>query len=291
MPGSLESLKAFLSGSGRAASRLLPGVVVFGAGKGGVGTSALSGMVGLHLARHGASVLLVDADETAGSLHLMFGLPANVPGLGHLRGGDAQAEDLLVSAERGLHLLPGGGGGLDTTLAVAAAERRILLRRVAALYERFDVVLVDGGSRLDSVMAACAVGSGRLVAVTTPNRIAEAASFALIKVARGRFPELPMEVAVNRATDAEGREAYQMVDAATSTFLGEGIRFTGVVPADPELERHVAHGGSLCELSRSTPAVSAAARIAEDLLTDIEVRVGPPAPVVRLPLHDGVADR
>ena len=72
----------------------------------------------------------------------------------------------------------------------------MLLRRVSGLYERFDLVVVDGGSRLDSVMAACAAGAGRLVGVTTPDRIAQAAVYALLKVTRGRFGALPTELVV-----------------------------------------------------------------------------------------------
>ncbi len=283
MPRSLDSLKAFLAGSGRPGPRLVPGVTVFGAGKGGVGTSTLSALVGMHAARRGASVLLVDADETAGSQHLLFDLPASVEGLGSLRGGRVVPEELLVEIEDGLDLLPGGGGGIDTTLALAAAERRLLLRRVAALYGRYDLVLVDGGSRLDSVMAACAAGAGRLYTVTTPHRIAEAAAFALVKVARGRFPALPVEVVVNRAAETEAREVHQVVDAAAATFLEEGVAFAAGVPDDPTLERRVAKGESLATAPESLSAFAAAGALADRLLAGLHPRVESTPPT--LPEH------
>lgn len=283
MPRSVESLKAFMAGSGRNTSRVYPGVVVFGAGKGGVGTSTLAGLTAVHAARRGASVLLVDADETVGTLHLMFGVQEPVAGLGSLRGGTRTVDEVLHEVEPGLMLVPGGGGGVDATLAVASAERRLLLRRVSALYERFDLVLVDGGSRLDSVMAACAVGAGRLLVLTTPNRIAETAAFALVKVARGRFPELPAEVLVNRASEADGRHAHQMVDLAASTFLGEGVPFAGAVPADGELEERMASGGSLAALPESGPAFTAGAVLADSVLARVDAQAGAPAPVI--PLH------
>ncbi len=279
----MDSLKTFLAGSGRGIPRLLPHVVVFGAGKGGVGTSTLVGLAGLHIARGGASVLLVDADENAGTQHLLFDLRPPVTGLGALRGGTVAPEELLVQVEPGLTILPGGGGTADTTLASAAAERRVLLRRVASLYDRFDIVLVDGGSRLDSVMAACAAGSGRLVAVASPHRIAEAATFALLKVARGRFDRLPTEVVVNRASEAEGREVHHVIDAAASTFLEAGVEFSGTVPADPTLEQHVAGGGSLTDTPESTPAFAAAATISEILLAATRRNRMPHNPVIPFP--------
>lgn len=277
-----HALKALVTGSGRDAShRLMRGVVVFGAGKGGVGTSTLSGLVALAAARSGASVLLVDADETVGSLHLQLGLPADVPGIGTLRGGATEAERLLLEVEPGLTLFPGGGGGVAATLAVAGSERRILMRRVAALYDRYDLVLVDGGSRLDSVVASCAAGAGRLVTLTVPDRIAEAGAYALLKAIRARFATLPMEVLVNRASEAEARAAHAMVDGASTSFLGGPVPFAGSVPDDAASLAPAA--GTLASISTAAPAWTAASHLADRLLAE-EESVG--TPVLRFPSLD-----
>lgn len=286
MNRSLDALKAFVAGSGRDSShRSFPGVVVFGAGKGGVGTSAVAGLVALGAARQGATVLLVDGDETVGSLHLMFGFPPGVPGLGALRGGSVEPGDLLLQAAPGLSLFPGGGGGIDATLAGAVAERRILLRRVAGLYERYDLVVVDGGSRLDSVMAACSAGAGRLVGVTVTDRIAQAAVYALLKVAGGRYPELAAELVINQATDADAQGAHEMVQAAAASFLGATVAFGGGLPDDAALRTTLGQGGSLTDVSVDAPAVVAATRLAERLLAETDMMAGPHSPV--LPLQPG----
>jgi MinD-like ATPase involved in chromosome partitioning or flagellar assembly len=234
-----------------------------------VGTSTAAALTGLHLARSGASVLLVDADETVGSLHMMFGLPAQVAGIGTLRGGAVAPERLLVPVASGLTLFPGGGGGSEATLSLAASERRLLLRRVAALYDGYDLVVVDGGSRLDSVMAACAAASGRLVTVTTRDPIAQAASYALVKVAGARFQELPADLLVNRATEAEARSAHELVDAAAVTFAGREVGFAGAVAEDAALWETVAEGGSLADLPSSSPAADSLAGVAERLLAEV----------------------
>jgi len=287
---SLDSLKAFVAGSGSDAShRMFPGVVVFGAGKGGVGTSAAAGLVALAAARQGASVLLVDGDETVGSLHLMFGFASGVPGLGVLRRGSVEPETLLLEAAPALHLFPGGGGGIDATLAVAAAERRMLLRRVSGLYERYDLVVVDGGSRLDSVMAACSAGGGRLVGVTVTDRIAQAAVYALFKVAKGRFATLPTELLVNRAPEGAARDAHRMVQMASSSFLDTSVAFGGAIPEDEALSTALAQGGSLADLPTDTPAVVAAYGLADRLLTETGALDAPATPV--LPLNPGASSR
>jgi MinD-like ATPase involved in chromosome partitioning or flagellar assembly len=286
MARSVDSLKAFMAKGGRDDSyRLLPHVVVFGAGKGGVGTSALAGLAALHAARRGSEVLLVDADETVGSLHLMFGLQGEVPGLGSLRSGAVSPEDLVLEVAPGVTLFPGGGGGVDSTLSVASAERRMLLRRVSGLYDRFDLVVVDGGSRLDSVMAACAAGAGRLVGVTTPDRIAQAAVYALLKVTRGRFGALPTELLVNRATDTTGREVHQLVHSASASFLGTTVAYGGAVAEDAELSDLLSAGGTLADLAHDGPALSSIGGIADRFAAEAEAHAAPPAPVI--PLHGG----
>lgn len=175
---------------------------------------------------------------------------------------------------------------MESTLAVASAERRMLLRRVAGLYDRFDLVVVDGGSRLDSVMAACAAGAGRLLGVTTPERIAQAAVYALFKVARGRFPELAAELVVNRAEEATGREVHELVHTAATSFLGARVAYGGAVPRDPELEARVGAGGSLLDLVPDDPAAAAAAAIADRLTAEARANVAYAAPVI--PLQRGV---
>ena len=245
-----------------------PGVVVVGAGKGGVGTSVLSTMLAIGAAQRGENVLLVDADEAVGSLHMMLGITDPGPGLGSLRAGRGEPEALLVPVDSGLTLFPGGGGGVDATLIAASAERRILLARVAALYERFSTVIVDGGSRLDSVMAACGAGAERLLCVTAPDRIALAASYALFKVARARFDTLPVELIVNSADERKGRGLHAVVRAATQSFLGTDVLFGGTIPIDERLESCLEAGESLAQLDAAFGAAAAAGSIAHRLLAE-----------------------
>lgn len=276
MTRSIESLKAFVAGSG-AAFEPTPGVIVLGSGKGGTGTSLLAALLALAGAEAGARVLLVDADETTGTLHLLFGLPSGVPGVGALRSGGVAPEGLLVSPAPNVSLLPGGGGVEDATFSVAPAERRALLRRVAGLYPDFDLVVVDGGSRLDSVMAACAVGAERLLAVTTPDRIALAATYALIKVARARFDGMPLELLVNHASAEGARDVHAVVASASSAFLGSSITLAGAVPEDGALAETLARGESLAAAPPG-PAQEALAALAARFSGPVSVGSGPGLP-------------
>ena len=283
MTRSVDSLKAFVAGSGNVPGfEPEPGVVVLGSGKGGTGTSFVSALIALGASRVGARVLLVDADETAGTLHLMFGLPSGGPGLGALRGGRATPDQLLVPVAPDLVLLPGGGGEVDATFAVAPSERRALLRRVSGLYDRFDLVVVDGGSRLDSVMAACSVGAEKLLCVTTMDRISVASTYALVKVARARFHGMPMELVVSGASDRAARDTHATVQSASASFLRSSIDFGGALPEDAEARAALAGGRPLQELSGDGPAFEAAAQMAHRLVATIDGVGVAPTPVLSL---------
>jgi len=228
----------------------------------------LSTLLAIEAARGGGRVLLVDADEAVGSLHMMLGITDPGPGLGALRGGRVEPEQLVVAAAPGLDLFPGGGGGMDATLSSAAAERRALLRRVAGMYEQYGTVVVDGGSRLDSVMAACSAGAERLLCVTSADRISMAASYALFKVARARFEALPVELVVNASEEREGRNLHATVRAATHSFLQTDVPLGAVIPRDDAVASGLEQGAPLTELPDESAARSAAGALAQRLAAE-----------------------
>jgi MinD-like ATPase involved in chromosome partitioning or flagellar assembly len=258
MTTSLDSLRAYL-GSGGQGSRWTPtpGVLVVGSGKGGVGTSTVSALLALVAAQEGRRVLLVDADEGLGSLHFLFGLQDSGPGIGALRGGDLSPADLVRPVTESLWLLPGGGDAVGSTLSTALGERRALLGRVADLFPFYELVIVDGGSHLASVQAACAAGAERLLALTAPDRVSMAATYALLKVTRERFPALPLEVLVNQGDGMGAEEVFQMMATAGRRFLGLKVGFGGSIPRDFALEKGIVAEGSVLDLPPSSPALNA----------------------------------
>jgi len=258
MTTSLDSLRAYLGAGGQGGRWTpTPGVLVVGSGKGGVGTSTVSALLALVAAQEGRRVLLVDADEGLGSLHFLFGIPGAGPGIGALRGGGLSPADLVRPVTDSLWLLPGGGGGVESTLASGPGERRALLRRVSDLYPFYDLTVVDGGSHMASVLGACGAGAERLLAVTTPDRIAMAATYALLKVTRDRYPELPLDTVVNQGDGVSADEVHRMMSLAGKRFLGLNVRFGGSIPADPFLSKGGNGNESLFSLPPSCAALNA----------------------------------
>ncbi len=265
MRSSLESLQAFVAREGRGPSPSRPGsrVWVVGSGKGGVGTSTVAALLALAAAEREEPILLVDGDEEVGSQTLLFGLPAGLPGIGELRYGDLSPADLLHPVGEALWLLPGGGGAGEATLASAAARRRLLFQRVASVFEGFSSVIVDGGSRPSSVLAALAQGAEGLVTVTQGDRLSQAATFALVKSARLRGFAVPTTVVVNRSEGRAAEAVFRNMEVAFRRFLDWPVRFGGSVPEDPSLRTPGEEGRSLLEAVPGAPGLAAARRIVE----------------------------
>ncbi|HET8653990.1 MAG TPA: cellulose synthase operon protein YhjQ/BcsQ [Longimicrobiaceae bacterium] len=236
------------------------GSVVVGGGKGGVGTSTVAALLAVGAATTGATVLLVDADAGFGALHLLLGAPAG-PGLEALRSGGTSPDELIVAVTSTLSLLPGGSGS-----SASAAERQSLLRRASIVFPRFDLVVVDGGSRLDSVLAACAAGAARALCVAVDDRIALTATYALTKVLAERFPGLPTEVIVNRADHESAEFAAGQVGAAARHFLHRSVGFAGAVPEDDSLRIAVDAGMHLQDAAAGSPAAATLEVIGSTLL-------------------------
>lgn len=282
MSRSADALRAFVSQNGGPDFETTPGVVVVGSGKGGVGTSTAAVLMAQEAARQGQQVLLVDGDEHVGSLQLLLGIEGSLPGVGALRGGTLTPADLLVQAGPRLHLLPGGSAGVEGTWALATSERRALFRRIAGLYERYDLVVVDGGARLESVAAALTAGAERLLVVTGTERIPLAASYALVKVARARFPGLRTELVVNRSAGNAGTAAHRIVEGAAERFLQIQVPLAGAVPDDPTVRAAADAPQGLTALAPNGPARQAVARVVDRILHEQATREAASAPVVPL---------
>jgi MinD-like ATPase involved in chromosome partitioning or flagellar assembly len=287
MSQSADSLRAFMSRGGGPEFTPTPGVVVVGSGKGGAGVSSIALLLAEELNRQDQHVLLVDGDEHVGSLHLLLGWNDAGPGLGALRGGTRTPAELLREVRPGLHLLPGGSAGAGGSASLSTAERRALFRRVGELYEHYDMVIVDGGARLESVTAALGAGAERLLAVTGTDRVSLAASYALVKVALARFQGLPVELVVNRTAGPRGSAAHRIVDGAAERFLRLSVPMAGDVPDDPALTAAFRGERGFADLAWEHPSRQAATRLVSRLMHDQATRDASAAKV--LPLRGGTA--
>jgi flagellar biosynthesis protein FlhG len=255
---------------GHATGARAPAVFAVGSGKGGVGKSVLSTMLAASLARLGKRVLLFDGAHNQGNLHVMLGVrPA--ARLDGLVAGDLEPEALLVPLVDRLWLLPGDSGA-ESLYGMTPVDRARLHRRLSALYDDFDVVIVDGGPGIESVVRAT-IRASRLTVIAVPEPASLSDAYALIKIVHLQIPTLPVDVVVNRVFGAdEANAAFARLALAAERFLKRELRFVGAVAEDPEIARGVREPGTLLDLEcedvtdlarRITAELPASAGIAE----------------------------
>jgi MinD-like ATPase involved in chromosome partitioning or flagellar assembly len=221
-------------------------VLVVAGGKGGTGTSLVAALLALAVAGEGRRVLLVDA-------------VAGVPALARLVGAVPGAEPVPVGDTLAL---------LAPAAAADADARANLLARAAAGRDGHDLVVVDAGARLEAVLAACDTGVSRLALVTTEDRVALAATHALLKAVDARLPALPADVVVNRAGEREALAVHDHLATAAERFLGRPLGLAGAVPDDPCLPGGLGAGMTVQDAAAGSPAALAARAAGLRLLDD-----------------------
>jgi len=219
---------------------------VLGSGKGGVGKSVLSVALAAAFARAGRRTLLLDGAQNQGNLHILLGVRPVAP-LSALLGGEIRPEELVVSVNERLALLPADSGD-EALYSLGAIDRARLHRRLSALYDAFDTVVIDGGSGIDSVVRAGGIRASRLAVVVAPEPASLADAYALLKIVNLQVPSLPIEVMVNRVTaDEEGQAVFDRLHLAAERFLRRELGYLGCVPEDDVLRQGARRPGALLD--------------------------------------------
>lgn len=233
-------------------------------GRGGSGTTLVAALMAVAAAGDGLRVLLVDADEHVGPLAMLLGLRPHASWQ-DLRGGRVSPFDVATRVSATLTVVAGGAAIMGAHAAAVAppmnaVERRACMRRLSALTQGMDLVVVDCGSRFDSVSSAVTPHAGeRLVAIASgADPIGLAATFALCKAVQGRHSALPLDVLVNRHEGREALRCFDTIDAGARQFLGSALRYAGAVPADATLEAALRAGMSFPDAAAGSPAAIAA---------------------------------
>lgn len=230
-------------------------------GRGGSGTTLVSALLAVCAAGDGYNVLLIDADDFVGPLALMLGARV-AAGWQDLRGGRVSPAAVVTPVSTTLTLVAGGAvrvGAPDLT-TLSPVDRRACMRRLSPLVENVDLVVIDCGSRIDTVMANITPhAEERLIAVTAgSDPVAMASTFALCKAVHARHGALPLDVLVNRHEATAAINCFDVIDAGVRQFLGTTLRFAGAIPSDATLDAALRAGMPFPDAAAGSPAATAA---------------------------------
>ena len=200
-------------------------------------------------------MLLIDASETAGALHYMFGVRTEQT-LWMLMDSRVRPEQLVTDLGDNLSLVAGGMSN-EVSTPQNDHQRRTALTRLAQIYSRYDLIVFDGGSRLDTITAITELNDPALLLVTSADRLALAANYAVVKTVNMRRPHAIMSILANRHNESLASEACEFLVGACTHFLGRAIDVAGAVPDDPSLQAAMGAGMSVHDALEGSPAADA----------------------------------
>lgn len=207
-------------------------------GKGGVGKTSVALNLALTLSREGKRVLLLDGDTDLANVSIMLGrYPSRT--LANVVAGECELEDVIMVADHDLHIVP-GASGVHQCIDLDPQSSLALLKALARLESRYDVVITDTAAGLQSTGMHMIAASELACVVVTPDPASLTDAFSLIKVLNRRGYKRTPSVLVNMAQGAsQARSVFQRLDAASQRHLGVALHYLGAVWRDETIRQSV----------------------------------------------------
>lgn len=225
-------------------------IIVITSGKGGVGKSSLSVILGRELAKRKRKVVLVDTDVGLNNLDVIMDVEKRVAyDIGDVLSARCRLVQALTvdSEEENLYLLPSIKGYNDS-LTVQG-----LKKITTALSIKFDYVLIDCPAGIDEGFHRAVSVANEAIVVTTPHLSAIKDASTVIKLLSS-YKLNRISYALNRVR-GDMIVNMQMADVEDVTRV-LGISPVGVIPESDEINGLSSVGNMLDEKGMSAKAIS-----------------------------------
>ena len=229
-------------------------IVLVASGKGGVGTSVCASLLAIACSALGRRTLLIDGNEGNGTLHHLLSVRPH-RSIDALRDPRVPLSDVCIEMGDAFTLVaskPASG----EQLRLSPESRRAPFERLLPLSAEYDCVVIDGGSRLDGVLAITSAGAATALLVTDADRISLAANFALLKVLATQAPHVRSRVLVNRHDEPVALRAGAQLAEACTRFLGADVPLAGSIPDDACLRAAIGAGMPIGDAAQDSPAAA-----------------------------------
>ncbi len=195
-------------------------ILPIGSGKGGVGKTLFSANLGVCLARHGKTVILVDLDLGSSNLHTVMGIKNKYPGIGSFIYKHEESLESLV-VETGipqLYLIPGDSLFSGTANLQFFMKRRII-KELSNLVADYVILDLGAGSAYNTIDFFLTSLNG--IVITTPETTAILNAYSFLKTALFRL--------IYRSFPVRGTERGEILRFMGTKIEGTGLSFSNLI--------------------------------------------------------------
>ncbi len=214
----------------------MQGITMVTAGKGGVGKSTCTAILGNCLASLGKKVLLIELDMGLRSLDIMLGAENKaVYDLSDIVKGRCSAKEALIQCDfcENLSLLVASS---DSDFNVDITDFALVLKSV---YDEFEFILIDTPAGLGSLVKLAAQVCDNALIVATPDPVCVRDGGKCVDTLK-KWGVDNMRLIINRASEKLDRKSpIKDYDDIIDTV---GARLIGVVPEDKSIARNLFKG-------------------------------------------------
>jgi MinD-like ATPase involved in chromosome partitioning or flagellar assembly len=251
---SLADQKGFMTDRTSAPqARRQPRTLAITGGKGGVGKTSVAINLALTLARDGSKVLLLDGDTDLANVSIMLGrYPQRT--LADVITGSSSLQDVIMTADYGLDIVP-GASGVDQCIDMEASASLRVLKALSQLEKRYDYVITDTASGLQPTGMHMIAAAELACVVVTPDPASLTDAFSLIKLLVRRGYRRTPSILVNMAQGAsQARTVFQRLEGAAQRHLGISLHYLGGIWRDETLRQSVLNQRPVALLPESDPS-------------------------------------
>lgn len=242
-------------------------ILVVSSGKGGVGKSTLALGLAIDLARKGKKALLFDADLGMANIDIMLGIIPKY-NLYHVITGNKTIQDIIITFEDGLDIIPGGSGIYE--LANLNEDRlKNLLVQMGRLDGVYDYMIIDTGAGISKSVITFLLAGDDVIVITTPEPTAITDAYGIVKsLNKGNFSGNVFLV-INRVTDGnEGVMVAEKFKLVCNKYLNVDIKFLGYIINEPLITEGIKRQQSFMQLFPKSLAAKNVSMIGDQLLKE-----------------------
>lgn len=235
---------------------VIPNLLTVASGKGGVGKTWFAISLAHALAFQGKRVLLFDGDLGLANVDVQLGLTPEKD-LGNVIAGRATFQEAITPfnggsdsvanfdpygeplKEAGFDVLAGRSGS-GTLGSLTRSQLSELIHGLKNMSTHYDYVICDLAAGIDNAAKMLSTPSSKIYVVLTDEPTSLTDAYAYIKIMAMRFPDIPIEVVVNMASDRnEGKRTFATLAKACENFLDFEPRLAGIILRDEDVKRTI----------------------------------------------------